>query len=96
MTRQEMNSIIKQLPEACKQDAHYKLYQQAAAALDAINDAIESDWPSANVDKATLTINGKDYTVGLWSADVIGSLDEFLIAVQEYAVDELKSYADKI
>ena len=95
MTRQEMD-IIKQLPEACKQDAHYKLYQQSVAALDAIYKATESDWLSAAVDKVTITIDGKDYPVGIWSADVIGSLDEFLIAVQEYAVDELKSYADKI
>lgn len=96
MTSKKNSTIIEQLPERCKQDAHYVLYKQADAAKRAVTEAVESDWESANVDKITLTINGKDYAIGLWSGDVIGSLDQFLEEVKDYAANELQQFANSI
>ena len=94
MTNNKHANFIKELPSSYKQDANYKLYKQAEAASRAIDEAVSSDWESANVDKVTVTINGKSYDVSLFAADVIGELSQFLEAVQDYAAGELHTYVN--
>ena len=92
MTEQEMNNKIKQLPEAAKEDAHYKLYHQAVAAEEAMLADIENGSPTARTDTIDIVIGDKRYSIGCWSADVVSSVFELLHAIKEFAVEELQFF----
>lgn len=80
----------KDLPEACKQDPHYKLYEQAITAQEAMTDEHSDD--TAAYDELLILFNGKYYKVGCWSADVCGAVYTFLNDVAEFALSQLEGY----
>ncbi len=92
MTEQEMNNKIKQLPEAAKEDAYYKLYFQAVAAEEAMLADIDNGSPTARTDTIDIVLGDKRYSIGCWMADVVGSVFEMLHSIKEIAVEELQHH----